>query len=132
MKILVVDDEDGIRFGMCAFLESSGYRVIQADSCRQARAVFAASALDAAIIDYRLDDGTAIDLLHNFKQIDPRVPLVVLTAYGSVDLSTQVIKEGAKQFLTKPIEMPTLLAVLERLLNGGGHGPSSACQPAGS
>lgn len=117
MKILIVDDEDGIRFGMCSFLQGKGYAVVEAESCQQARTVFEAQAPDAAIIDYRLDDGTAIDLLRSFKQIDPDVPLIVLTAYGSIDLAVEAVKEGAEQFLTKPIELPALLTVLERLLN---------------
>lgn len=116
-KILVVDDEDGIRFGMCSFLEGNGYAVVEADSCARAREVFEASAPDAAVIDYRLADGDAIDLLRSFKQSEPDVPLVVLTAYGSIDLAVQAVKEGAEQFLTKPIELPALLAILERLLN---------------
>lgn len=117
MKILVVDDEDGIRFGMCSFLEGKGYDVVEADSCEQARQVFEAAAPDAAVIDYRLDDGNAVDLLRSFKQSDPDVPLIVLTAYGSIDLAVQAVKEGAEQFLTKPIELPALLAILERLLH---------------
>ncbi|HET8899010.1 MAG TPA: sigma-54 dependent transcriptional regulator [Rhodanobacteraceae bacterium] len=113
-RILIVDDEDSIRFGMQDFLESHGYRVFDADSCRKAREVFQAASPDVAIIDYRLEDGTAIDLLRAFKQIDPSVPLIVLTAYGSIDLAVEAVKEGAEQFLTKPIELGTLLAILKR------------------
>lgn len=114
-RILIVDDEDSIRFGMHAFLESQGYQVFDADSCQKAKEVFQASTPDAAVIDYRLHDGTAVDLLRVFKQIDPGVPLIVLTAYGSIELAVEAVKEGAEQFLTKPIELSALHAILKRL-----------------
>lgn len=115
-RILLVDDEDSIRFGMRDYLEARGFSVSDADSCMKARDLFQSSPPDVAVIDYRLHDGSAIDLLRAFRQIDPDVPLVVLTAYGSIDLAVQAVKEGAEQFLTKPIEMPTLYAILKRLL----------------
>ncbi|MBB3826115.1 sigma-54-dependent transcriptional regulator [Xanthomonas arboricola] len=115
-RILIVDDEDSIRFGMRDFLESRGYDVIDAESCQRARELFQASSPDVAVIDYRLHDGSAIDLLRDFRQIEPDVPLIVLTAYGSIDLAVQAVKQGAEQFLTKPIEMPALHAIVKRLL----------------
>jgi DNA-binding NtrC family response regulator len=114
-RILIVDDEDSIRFGMRDFLELRGYSVFEAESCQKAREVFQAASPDAAVIDYRLEDGTAIDLLRAFKRVDPDVPLVVLTAYGSIELAVEAVKEGAEQFLTKPIELHALLAILNRL-----------------
>ncbi|WP_298013656.1 sigma-54 dependent transcriptional regulator [uncultured Castellaniella sp.] len=115
-RILIVDDEDSIRFGMRDFLEARGYSVADADSCQKARELFEASSPDVAIVDYRLHDGSAMELLRDFKQIDPDVPLIVLTAYGSIDLAVQAVKEGAEQFLTKPIEMPALHVILKRIL----------------
>jgi len=111
-----VDDEDSIRFGMPAFLEAHGYGVAEADSGQRARELFQAAPPDVGVVAYRLHDGTALDLLRTFKQVEPAVPVVVLTAYGSIDLAVQAVKEGAEQFLTKPIEMPTLKLILERLL----------------
>lgn len=116
-KILVVDDEPGIRFGIRKFLGSKGYNVLEAFNCEKAREVFRQSSPDAAIIDYSLPDGTALDLLSYFKEIAPSVPLLILTAHGSIDLAVQAIKLGAEQFLTKPIELPALLIILERLLD---------------
>ncbi len=116
-RILIVDDEDSIRFGMRGFLESRGYGVVDADSCQRARELFQASPPDVAVIDYRLHDGSALDLLRDFRRLEPDVPVIVLTAYGSIDLAVQAIKEGAEQFLTKPIEMPALHTILKRLLD---------------
>ena len=115
-RILIVDDEESIRFGMRDFLEARGYGVAEADSCAKALEVFQTVRPDVAVLDYRLHDGDAIGLLRSFKQTDPSVPLIVLTAYGSIDLAVQAVKEGAEQFLTKPIELPALLVIIERLL----------------
>ena len=115
-KILVVDDEASIRFGIREFLCSHGYEVSDANSCRAAEEAFRANRPDAAIIDYQLPDGDALGLLSRLKDIDPTVPLLVLTGHGSIDLAVKAIKEGAEQFLTKPLELPALLVILQRLL----------------
>jgi DNA-binding NtrC family response regulator len=116
-RILVVDDEPSVRFGLRDFLETNAFEVHEAGSCREALEVFPAASPDAALIDYRLGDGDALTLLPRLREIDANVPLIVLTAHGSIDLAVQAIKEGAEQFLTKPIELPTLLVILRRLLD---------------
>jgi DNA-binding NtrC family response regulator len=115
-KILIVDDEDGARFGIRDFLESQGYDVDETDSCQGMLEVFRASRPDAAIVDYMLPDGHALDLLPRLRGIDPTVPLIILTAHGSIDLAVRAVKEGAEHFLTKPVELAALLAILQRTL----------------
>ena len=115
-KVLVVDDESGVRFGIRDFLEQHGYEIDEADSCHDAQHLFRISRPDIVIADYMLPDGTALDLLPRLKEIDSGIPLLVLTAHGSIDLAVRAIKEGAEQFLTKPLELPTLLVILQRLL----------------
>ncbi len=63
-----------------------------------------------------MTDGTALDLLPRLKEINPDTPLLILTAHGSIDLAVRAIKEGAEQFLTKPLELPALAMILKRLL----------------
>lgn len=115
-KILIVDDEAGVRFGIRDFLESKGYDVEEAESCAGAQEVFRASRPDVVIIDYLLSDGNALDLLPRLKETEASVPILILTAHGSIDLAVRAIKEGAEQFLTKPIELPALLVIIQRLL----------------
>lgn len=115
-KILIVDDEASIRFALRDFLEAHRFEVCEATDGSQAESNFRAMRPDAVIVDYRLPDMNALELLPRLKSIDPGVPLVVLTGHGSIDLAVQAIKEGAEQFLTKPIELPALRVVLERLL----------------
>src|SRR6185436_16085394 len=104
-RILLVDDEPGVRFGIRGFLESHDYQVEEAETVAEAEDAFRASPPDAAILDYSLPDGNALDLLPRLKAIDAGIPLVILTAHGSVDLAVRAIKEGADHFLTKPVEL---------------------------
>ena len=113
---MVVDDESGVRFGIRDFLEQHGYEIEEAESCQDAQHIFRTSRPDIVVADYMLPDGTALDLLPRLKEIDSGIPLLVLTAHGSIDLAVRAIKEGAEQFLTKPLELPTLLVILQRLL----------------
>src|SRR5262245_8961307 len=115
-RVLVVDDESGVRFGIRDFLEQQGYEVEEADSCQEAQHIFRTSRPDIVIADYMLPDGTALDLIPRLKEIDASIPLLVLTAHGSIDLAVRAIKEGAEQFLTKPLELPALLVILQRIL----------------
>ena len=115
-RILIVDDEAGLRFGVRDFLELQGYEIDEAETCRAAQQLFRKSRPDLVIADYLLPDGTALDLLPRLKEIDSDIPLLVLTAHGSIDLAVRAIKEGAEQFLTKPLELPALLVILQRIL----------------
>ncbi len=115
-KILIVDDEADIRLTLRDFLELHGYEVNEADSGRAAEESFRTARPDAVLLDYLLSDSTALELLPRLKEIDPEVPLLILTAHGSIGLAVQAVKDGAEQFLTKPVALPALLVILQRLL----------------
>ncbi len=115
--VLIVDDEPSICMAVRDFLENHGYQVVEARSCAEAEEAFRASSPDAAILDFKLPDGSALDLLTRFKQIDSGVPVIILTAYASIELAVQAIKEGADQFLTKPVELAALEIVVRRQID---------------
>ncbi|WP_395834147.1 sigma-54-dependent transcriptional regulator [Archangium violaceum] len=115
-RVLVVDDEPSIRFGIRHFLEAQGLAVLEAEGCRQARTLFRQDRPDVVLLDYRLPDGTAFDLLPELRAVDPSIPVLVLTAHVSLDTAIQAIKLGAEHFLPKPVEMPALLLLVDRLL----------------
>jgi DNA-binding NtrC family response regulator len=115
-RIVVGEDDQAIRSALSEFLESLDYDVIPATNCAGIREAFGNSSPDAAILDYSLPDGTALDLLPHLRQSHPSVPLILLTGNGSIPLAVQAIKEGAEQFLTKPVEMSAIAVVLERAL----------------
>ncbi|MFN2447145.1 MAG: sigma-54-dependent transcriptional regulator, partial [Vicinamibacterales bacterium] len=116
-RVLLVEDEASVRFGIREFLETHDIEVDEAENCQAARERFLRMRPDAAVLDYALPDGTALDLLVPLREIDATVPLVVLTAHGSIDLAVRAVKSGAEQFLTKPVELPALLIILRRLID---------------
>lgn len=116
IKILIVDDEAGVRFGIREFLEARGYKAEDANCCQAAESLFRSMSPDAVVSDYMLPDGTALDLLPRLKAIDSSVPMIILTGHGSIDLAVRAMKAGAEQFLTKPVDLSTLLIILERSL----------------
>jgi DNA-binding NtrC family response regulator len=115
-RVLLVDDDPTIRLALGRYLGSTGYEVVTAETVASAVELFKASPFDAAVLDYELPDGTALDLLRTFKGLDPLVPLVVLTGFGSIDLAVRALKEGAENFLTKPPDMTALAITLQRAL----------------
>ena len=115
-KILIVDDEPGIRFGVRDFLEHEGLDVEEADSCAAAEKAVREFHPDAIVLDHMLPDGTALELLPKIREIDATLPVVVLTGHATIDLAVRAVKEGADQFLAKPVELPALLVMLRRLL----------------
>ncbi|HUP45029.1 MAG TPA: sigma-54 dependent transcriptional regulator [Thermoanaerobaculia bacterium] len=116
-KVLLVEDDRGIRFGIRNFLVGRDYDVEEAETLRQGEELFRQSRPDIALFDYSLPDGNALEVLPRLKASDPSIPVVILTGHGSIDLAVRAIKEGADQFLTKPVQMQTLLVIIERLLD---------------
>jgi len=115
-RVMIVEDEPGARLGVRAYLESYGYEIDEADSCALARQKLNSDVPDVVLLDYALPDGTALDLLRQLKSDGIDVPVVVLTGHGSIELAVTAVKEGAEQFLTKPIELASLAVVVDRIM----------------
>jgi DNA-binding NtrC family response regulator len=115
-RILLMDDESAVRLGIRHFLEAQGLEVWEAASWQAGRELLRRARPDVVLLDYRLPDGTALELLPELRALEPSLPVVVLTAQASIDLAVQTIKLGAEQFLVKPVELSALLALIRRLL----------------
>jgi DNA-binding NtrC family response regulator len=115
-RILLIDDDADVRGGLKRFLQLKGYQVDEAGTCREAEVALAASPPDAVLLDENLPDGSGVDLLPRLKEAGPSVPVLVLTGHGTIDLAVRAIREGAEQFLTKPVDLQALVVILERLL----------------
>jgi DNA-binding NtrC family response regulator len=116
-RVLLVDDEAVIRSAIRKFLVAAGFEVTEAENRTTAMSKLRSFRPDAAILDYKLPDGTALDLLPHLRTIDDAMAVIVLTAHATIDLAVTAMKEGADQFLTKPVELPSLLAILQRSLD---------------
>lgn len=114
LKILVIEDDPAVRFGVRDFLEAHGFEVGEAASHRAAEEKFQKDRPDAVILDYLLPDGDTLEMMSRFKERDAEVPVLILTGHGSIDLAVRAIKEGADHFLTKPVDLPSLLVLIRR------------------
>ena len=117
--ILLVEDDPAVRRGVKEYLLASGFEISEADTCAAAQVQFQTAPIDMAIVDYHLPDGNALQLITTFKGLARDVPVVVLTGHGSIDLAVRTIQAGAEQFLTKPVDLASLLVVIEKSLEHG-------------
>jgi DNA-binding NtrC family response regulator len=113
-RILLVDDDLSIRFGMSEFLREHGYAVDAAATAAEAREAIRSLRPDAILLDHHLPDGTAIDLIPLFLEIDPQLPVLVMTGNASIEIAVNAVKAGAEHFLTKPVDLEALLILLAR------------------
>ena len=133
-SVLVVEDEAEVRFGICGGLRTLGFHVVEADSCESATRTFAEARPDVVVTDLRLPDGEALDLLPRLRGIDPTVPVFIVTGYGTIDLAVRAVKQGAEDFLTKPVDIEALAnfvreASERRARRRSGAGPRSRPGP---
>jgi len=114
-KVLLVDDESAPRFAMRRFLKSRGFDIEEAENCATAREKFREFGPDVTILDFRLPDGNALELIPQLRASGPSA-IIVLTAYASIDTAVEAVKLGAEHFLTKPVELETLFMLIERTI----------------
>jgi DNA-binding NtrC family response regulator len=115
-RILVIDDEARVRVGMRRFFEANGFEVLEADTATSAEQEFRDRPPDLVILDYSLPEKTGLELMPLLKQIDEHVPIVMVTGHGTIDIAVQAVKGGADDFIEKPVRMPALLEIVQRVL----------------
>ncbi len=118
-KILVVDDDRGLLTLMRARLEGAGYQVALAEKGEQALSFAQDEIFNVAILDLKLGDTDGISLLEKLLVLQPHLPAIILTAYGTISVAVEATKKGAYDFLTKPFEAKDLLHRLEKALEFG-------------
>ena len=112
-RVFVVEDDPHVRFGMAAALRAAGYEVLEAATCEDAIGRFRDAAPDVVVTDLRLPDGNSLDLLPRLQALDPSVQVFIVTGYGSIEVAVSAVKHGAADFLTKPVDMERLLALVD-------------------
>lgn len=115
-KILVVEDENLVRWALTERLKAEGYQVFEADGGESARAIFKRRPLDLAILDYRLPDTDGVSLLKEILAESPDTIVLMVTAFGSIDSAVAAIKLGAYDYLSKPFNMDEMMATVSNAL----------------
>ncbi len=112
-KVLLLDDDPMIVMALAEFLRLEGYATVQAANLKSGYEAVEADAPDLAIVDFDLPDGDALEFLAGLKRMNVTTKCIVLTGHGSIDLAVKAIKEGADQFLTKPVMFSALLSAVQ-------------------
>jgi DNA-binding NtrC family response regulator len=116
-KILVVDDEEAMREVLRERLEGWGFSVRVSGDCESSVTGIDAFDPELVITDVMLPDGSGVDLLTDLRESHPGLPVILITAHGSVDLAVEAMKQGARDFLTKPIDYKQLRSVIDSALH---------------
>lgn len=113
-KILIVDDESNMRKILSANLALDRHAVTEASGVAQALGYLAVNRYDAVITDQKMQDGTGLDLLARLREVDPAVAVVMLTAFATVELAVESMRQGAFDFVTKPFQPDVVRATARR------------------
>ncbi len=115
-NILLVEDKESLRRVLRLTLENAGYKVNESADAREAINEISRAPHRLVLTDLRMPNGTGLDVLRAAKAADADVPVIVMTAFGSIDEAVQAMKDGAHDFLQKPIDSNHLLLLVERAL----------------
>jgi two-component system nitrogen regulation response regulator NtrX len=115
-RILIVDDEQNIGLSLQMILEGEGYNVLLCRTAAEFRQRMSSYRADVCLVDVRLPDGNGIDLLRSLRELDDRVPVVMISGHGTIADAVEAIRAGAFDFLEKPLSRDRVLVVVKNAL----------------
>jgi two-component system response regulator GlrR len=109
-RILIVDDDKNMLEVLSLRLDTEGYKVSAAGKAQEALELVKGTMFDLALVDLKLgENDSGIDLMKKLHQTVPEMPVIILTAHGTIDTAVEAMKMGAYSFLTKPFNRRELL-----------------------
>lgn len=118
--VLVVDDKEMMRDSVGSTLQRAGFQVITAESGEHALTAAAKRRPDAVVTDLKMPGLTGIELLERLREIDTELPVVLMTAFGTIDTAVSAMKLGAFDYITKPFQGDELVIAVKRACRHGG------------
>ena len=113
--ILIVDDEKNIRSSLARSLSLEGYDTVDADSAASGMEAVVREPVDL-LLDVRLPDGDGLQVLDWIKSRRPKLPVIVMSGHGSIDMAMEAIRKGAEDFIEKPLATEKILLTLSNTL----------------
>jgi DNA-binding NtrC family response regulator len=107
-KLLIIDDEPNVLYSMTKALSRNSLQIFNASTGAEGVALMRAERPDAVILDVKLPDANGLDVFSEIQTIDPGAPVIIITAYASMDTAVEAMKRGAYEYLIKPIELSNL------------------------
>src|ERR1700694_1039475 len=123
--ILVVDDQPSIRLTLESGLSLSGFRVSCARNGTEAILAANIKKFDAVISDIYMPDGDGLEMVQKLRRVTPSLPIILMTAQGSVELAVRAVEEGATDFIAKPFEVSAVASLLRRYLSAASEAPGA-------
>jgi len=111
-RILVIDDEESQREAMAGFLRKKGFEVLTASGGVEGINIIREGPVDIVLTDYRMPDADGLRVLRESKAVNPEISVVIITAYGTVEGAVEAMKEGAFDYLSKPIDLDELESIV--------------------
>jgi DNA-binding NtrC family response regulator len=115
MNILLVDDEASQRSVLSGYLKKKHHSIIEADQVAQAIEKFKTHTIEVVLTDFQMPNGTGLDLLKAVRSLHSQAAVIMMTAFGTIEGAVSAIREGAFDYLTKPINLDELDALLHRI-----------------
>lgn len=115
LKILVIDDDESVRFSLVGILEEEGYSLDEAATGEDGLELIRQNDYDILFSDIRLPGISGVEVLQRTRELKPDIDVVMLTAYASVDVAVNSLNLGSYAFVQKPYEMTQILALIERI-----------------
>ncbi len=114
--LLIVEDDPLQKKLIKENLEQEGYGVFEASSQKEALHIITEQTIDIAVVDFKLDKETGIDVIQEILEKNPLITPIMVTAYGNVEIAVQALKKGAYDYIAKPIDFSKFLLLIERAL----------------
>jgi DNA-binding NtrC family response regulator len=115
-RILVVDDEFSVRDSLSLWFQKDGYDVQSAGNGNEALEVFEAGRFDVAVVDVKMPGMDGVQLQEHLARLDPELPVIMITAFASVDTAVRTLKLGAFDYVTKPVDPDELSHLVRRAI----------------
>ncbi len=115
-RILIVDDEYSVRDSLDHWFRKDGFEVTVADRATEALGAFDGGRFDVALVDIKMPGMDGLELQQRIHQIDPEVAVIMITAFASVETAVRALKQGAFDYVTKPIDPDELTHLVDRAL----------------
>ncbi len=115
-KLLIIDDEANLLYSLQAGLETDDLTVVTAKTGKRGLALLPKEAPDVVIVDVRLPDLSGLEVFDRIKEIAPRVPVIVITAFAATETAIEAMKRGAFEYLLKPVDLHQLREIVSRAL----------------
>ncbi len=115
LSILLIDDEESILISLKSFLQRRGHTIYTANNGAKGIEIINENVIDLVLTDYRMPEKNGLEVLEETKQINPNIDVVIITAFGNIDDAVGIMKSGAYDYLTKPIDLDELENMIKRI-----------------